>query len=80
MKAAAKHLTPVTLELGGRNTVVVTDKADLNLAASRIAWAKFAVAGQTCFAPNQVVVHESVHNEFMIALDKVSPLTAMGSQ
>lgn len=72
MKAAAKHLTPVTLELGGRNSVIVTEKANLELTASRIAWAKFAIAGQTCFAPNQVLVHENVYDEFVASLDKVS--------
>jgi acyl-CoA reductase-like NAD-dependent aldehyde dehydrogenase len=72
MKAAAKTLTPVTLELGGRNTVVVTEKANVELAAARIAWAKFAIAGQTCFAPNHVIVQESVYGAFIAALDKVN--------
>jgi acyl-CoA reductase-like NAD-dependent aldehyde dehydrogenase len=68
MKAAAKHLTPLTLELGGRNSVVVTENADIELTAKRIAWGKFAIAGQTCFAPNQVLVKESA---FVAAMGKV---------
>jgi hypothetical protein len=71
MKAAAKHLTLVTLELGVRNSVVVTEDADLELAATRILWAKFAMAGQTCFTPNQVFVHESVYPHFTNAVKKV---------
>ncbi|KUJ17221.1 putative aldehyde dehydrogenase [Mollisia scopiformis] len=71
MKAAAEHLTPVTLELGGGNSVVVTEKANIELAAKRIAWGKFAIAGQTCFAPNHVIVHESVHDTFVAALQKI---------
>jgi acyl-CoA reductase-like NAD-dependent aldehyde dehydrogenase len=71
MRAAAQHLTPVTLELGGRNTVVVTGNANVELSATRIAWAKFAIAGQTCFAPNHAIVHESVYDSFVEALKKV---------
>lgn len=71
MKAAATHLTPITLELGGRNSVLVTENANTELAAKRIAWGKFAIAGQTCFAPNQVIVHESVYGQFIEALSKV---------
>jgi acyl-CoA reductase-like NAD-dependent aldehyde dehydrogenase len=71
MKAAAEHLTPVTLELGGSNAVVVTENANVELAATRIAWAKFAIAGQTCFAPNHVIVHERVYDTFVAALRKV---------
>lgn len=71
MQSAAKNLTPVTLELGGKNSVLVTEKADVELAAKRIAWGKFAIAGQTCFAPNQVIVHESVYELFIEALKGV---------
>ena len=71
MTAAAKSLTPLTLELGGRNSVVVTENADIKLAATRIAWAKFANAGQTCFAPNQVLVQSSVYDTFVSELIKV---------
>ena len=79
MKAAAKHLTPVTLELGGRNSVVVTEDADLELAARRILWAKFAIAGQTCFAPNQVFVHDSVYPQFIDAVKKVRKTSTLSS-
>jgi acyl-CoA reductase-like NAD-dependent aldehyde dehydrogenase len=73
MAAAAKTLTPVTLELGGRNSAVVTGKANVAIAARRIAWGKYAIAGQTCFAPNQVLVQEDIVSEFADALNKVSP-------
>jgi aldehyde dehydrogenase (NAD+) len=59
-RAAAEHLTPTTLELGGRCPVVVDRDADLKVAARRIVWGKFLNAGQTCLAPNHVFVHESV--------------------
>ncbi|KAK9427694.1 hypothetical protein V1505DRAFT_358536 [Lipomyces doorenjongii] len=65
MKGAAKHLTPVTLELGGRNAVIISDKANVQLAAKRTLWAKFANAGQTCFAPNVAIVLEPVFEEFL---------------
>ena len=55
MKAAAEHLTPVTLELGGKSPCIVDDTADVKLAARRIAWGKFINAGQTCVAPDYVV-------------------------
>ena len=71
MRAAAQHLTPVTLELGGRNAVVVTADAKIELTATRIAWSKFAIAGQTCFAPNHVIVHEKVYDAFVDELKKV---------
>ena len=60
MKAAAEYLTPVTLELGGKNPCVVTQHADLVAAAKRIAWGKFFNAGQTCIAPDYLLVHRSV--------------------
>lgn len=72
MRAASQHLTPVTLELGGRNSVVVTEHANIQLSATRIAWSKFAAAGQTCFAPNHAIVHESVYNSFVEAVKKAS--------
>ena len=57
MTAAAKHLTPVTLELGGKSPCLIDKSADLDVAASRIAWGKFINAGQTCVAPDHVLVH-----------------------
>ena len=60
MSAAAKHLTPLTLELGGKSPAVVDRDADLDTAAKRIAWGKFLNAGQTCVAPDYLYVHEEV--------------------
>ena len=60
MEAAAKHLTPVTLELGGKSPCIVDADADIALAARRIAWGKFLNAGQTCIAPDFVLAHRSV--------------------
>jgi aldehyde dehydrogenase (NAD+) len=56
MEAAAKHLTPVTLELGGKSPVIVDDAANIEVAARRIAFGKFLNAGQTCIAPDYVLV------------------------
>ena len=60
MAAAARHLTPVTLELGGKNPCIVDASADLDKAARRIAWGKFVNAGQTCIAPDFVLAEESI--------------------
>ena len=60
MAAAAKHLTPVTLELGGKNPCIVERDADLGTAARRIAWGKFMNAGQTCIAPDFVLAHKAI--------------------
>lgn len=60
MKAAAEHLTPVTLELGGKSPCVVDEEADLEVAARRIVWGKYFNAGQTCVAPDYILVHERV--------------------
>lgn len=65
MKAAAKHLTPVTLELGGKSPCIVHKDANLKLAAKRIAWGKFLNAGQTCIAPDYVYVHKQVEQAFI---------------
>ncbi|NEM98545.1 aldehyde dehydrogenase [Pontibacter burrus] len=65
MKAAAEHLTPVTLELGGKSPAIVTQDADLELAARRICWGKFLNAGQTCVAPDYVLVQEDVKEDFI---------------
>jgi len=68
MRAAAEHLTPVTLELGGKSPAIVSAKADIDIAARRIAWGKFINAGQTCIAPDYVLVEASVHDRFVSAL------------
>ncbi len=60
MAAAAKHLTPVTLELGGKSPCIVNSDADIRVAAKRIVWGKFVNAGQTCVAPDYVLAHESI--------------------
>ena len=65
MEKASKHLTPVTLELGGKSPVVVTKSACLKLAARRIAFGKLLNAGQTCVAPDYVLVEQEVHDEFL---------------
>ena len=68
MAAAAKHLTPVTLELGGKSPTIVAADADIEVAARRIAWAKFLNAGQTCVAPDYVLVDATVEDAFMGAM------------
>lgn len=60
MRAAAEHLTPVTLELGGKSPCFVDRTADINVAARRIAWGKFTNAGQTCVAPDYVLATPDV--------------------
>jgi aldehyde dehydrogenase (NAD+) len=65
MQAAAQHLTPVTLELGGKSPCIVDADVDLDVAARRIVWGKFFNAGQTCIAPDYVLVHESVEERLL---------------
>lgn len=64
-KAAAENLTPVTLELGGKNPCIVDKTANLPLAAKRIVWGKFINAGQTCIAPDYILVQENVKQKFV---------------
>ena len=66
--AAAKHLTPCTLELGGKSPCLVTRHANLKLAARRVVFGKFLNVGQTCVAPDYVLVEHSVHDAFIRAL------------
>jgi aldehyde dehydrogenase (NAD+) len=68
MEAAAQHLTPVTLELGGKSPCIVDADVDLEVVARRIAWGKFLNAGQTCVAPDYVLVHESQEEPLLEAL------------
>ena len=63
--AAAKNLTPVTLELGGKSPAIVTESCDLKITARRIVWGKFLNAGQTCVAPDYVLVHKSIRDKFL---------------
>lgn len=65
MRAAAEHLTPVLLELGGQNPTIVDATANLDAAADRIAWGHNAISGQWCIAPGYVCVHESVADTFV---------------
>ena len=66
--AAAKHLTPVTLELGGKSPAFVFDDTDIKMSAKRIVWAKFLNAGQTCIAPDYILVDKSIEEKFFEAL------------
>lgn len=68
MQKAAAHLTPVSLELGGKSPVIVDETADIALAARRIVWGKFLNAGQTCVAPDYVLVHHSREQRLLEAL------------
>lgn len=68
MRAAAEHLTPVLLELGGQNPTIVDATANLDIAADRIAWGHNAISGQWCIAPGYVCVHESVADAFIAKL------------
>lgn len=61
-KAAAQHLTPVTLELGGKNPCVVDQTANLQVTARRIVWSKFLNMGQTCIAPDYILVHKNIED------------------
>jgi len=65
LEKASQHLTPVVLELGEKSPCVVTNDADIDLAAKRITWGKYLNAGQTCVAPDHVYVHESVKDKFI---------------
>lgn len=64
MEKASQHLTPVTLELGGKSPTIVDKDANLDLAAKRIAWGKYMNAGQTCIAPDYLYVHEDIKDQF----------------
>ena len=64
-KAAAENLTPVTLELGGKSPCIVDETANLKLAAKRIVWGKFVNAGQTCIAPDYLLVSRKVKSKFI---------------
>lgn len=65
MGIASKTLTPVTLELGGKSPAIVDESANIDVAVKRIAWGKFVNAGQTCVAPDHVIVHRSKKQEFI---------------
>jgi coniferyl-aldehyde dehydrogenase len=73
MKAAAENLTPVTLELGGKSPTILCDDFDVDEAASRILYAKFLNAGQTCLAPDYLFVPESKRDQFVEAAKRILP-------
>ena len=64
-EAASKHLTPVTLELGGKSPAFVTDTCNLKMTVKRLIWAKYLNAGQACVAPDYVLVHKSIKDKFL---------------
>ncbi len=68
LRHAAEYLTPVTLELGGKSPCIIDSSAKIKLAAKRIAWGKYLNCGQTCVAPDYVLCHSSVKNEFIAAI------------
>jgi len=70
MERAAKNLTPVTLELGGKSPVIIEKSANIRLAARRIAFGKLLNSGQTCIAPDYVLVEEEVHDRFIEEMKK----------
>lgn len=75
MKAAAEHLTSVTLELGGKSPVIIHEDADLKDAAKKLIWGKYMNCGQTCVAPDYILAHESIQealiSEMKVAIQKM---------
>ncbi|AUM94975.1 TPA: aldehyde dehydrogenase [Clostridium botulinum] len=69
MRAAAEHLTPITLELGGKSPCIVDKDANIDLAARRITWGKFLNAGQTCVAPDYLVVHRNIKEKLISSIE-----------
>jgi aldehyde dehydrogenase (NAD+) len=76
-KAAAKHLTPVTLELGGKSPCIIDETINLNLTAKRIVWGKFFNGGQTCISPDYIIVNTSIKEKLIEAL-KTEIINAYG--
>lgn len=70
MEKASAHLTPVSLELGGKSPCIVDETADLKLAAKRIVWGKFLNCGQTCVAPDYILVQKSVKDKLIRQIDR----------
>src|SRR5690606_17093237 len=68
MRAAAEHLTPVTLELGGKSPCIVDKGVDAAVTARRIVWGKFYNAGQTCVAPDYLLVHKDVKQDLLAGM------------
>lgn len=70
MEAAARHLTPVVLELGGKSPCIIDRTADIDITAKRLAWAKTLNSGQTCIAPDYILIHSDVKDAFVEAFRK----------
>ena len=70
MAAAAKNLTPVVLELGGKSPCIIDKDADIEVAAKRAAWGKSLNAGQTCIAPDYLMLHKNIKDKFLSELEK----------
>ncbi len=70
MKAAAEHLTPVVLELGGKSPAIVTQNADIKMTAKRLVWGKFLNGGQTCVAPDYVLAEKSIKGQLVDEIKK----------
>ena len=70
MAAAAKNLTPVVLELGGKSPCIIDKDADIEVAAKRVAWGKSLNAGQTCIAPDYLMLHKNIKDKFLSELEK----------
>lgn len=70
MEKASKHLTPISLELGGKSPVIVDKKVNIKVAAKRIAFGKYLNAGQTCIAPDYLYIHKDVKEEFITEMNK----------
>lgn len=68
MEAASKHLTPVTLELGGKSPCIIDKDADIDVTARRIVWGKFLNCGQTCVAPDYIFVHQDIKENLILKL------------
>jgi len=71
MEAAAKHLTPITLELGGKSPCIVDEDVNIETTARRIAWGKYFNAGQTCVAPDYLLAHKSIKNTLLESIKTV---------
>jgi aldehyde dehydrogenase (NAD+) len=77
-RAAAEHLTPVTLELGGKCPGIIATDCKIDISAKRLVWAKFLNAGQTCIAPDYLVVHKSIKDVFVKQLIKEIEASSFG--
>ena len=79
MRKSSAHLTPVTLELGGKSPCIVDESADLKLAARRIVFGKYLNCGQTCVAPDYICCHSSVKDAFLAEVKKTDFTSIWGN-